>query len=52
MRDPKDDHVLELAIIASGSRYIVTYNKKDFVDLDKFNIKVVSAKEIRKCFKS
>lgn len=45
LRDPKDDHILELAI-ASGSRYIVTYNKKDFVSLDKFDIKVVNAKEM------
>ncbi len=45
LNDPKDDHVLELAI-ASRSPYIVTYNKKDFIGLDKFDIKVVTAKEM------
>ena len=28
LKDPFDDHVLELAL-ASQSRYIVTFNKKD-----------------------
>ena len=45
LRDPKDDHVLELAV-ASGSRFVVTYNKKDFADLDKFKIRVVDAREM------
>jgi len=44
LRDAKDDMVLELAV-ASGSRYIVTYNKKDFGGVDKFNILAVNAKE-------
>ena len=43
--DPRDDHVLELAV-ASGSRHIVTYNKKDFVGLDRFGIVVVNSKEM------
>lgn len=45
LRDPKDDHILELAL-ASRSQYIVTYNKKDFTGLDKFDIKLVNAKEM------
>ena len=45
LSDPKDDHVLELAV-ASGSRYIVTYNKKDFSGLDRFGVEVVNAKEM------
>ena len=45
LRDPKDDHILELAV-ASGARYVVTYNRKDFVGLDKFNVEVVDAKEM------
>lgn len=35
--DPKDDMVLELAV-ASRSRFIVTYNRNDFVPADRFGI--------------
>jgi putative PIN family toxin of toxin-antitoxin system len=35
--DPKDDMVLELAV-ASRSRFIVTYNQRDFVPADRFGI--------------
>ncbi len=45
LRDPKDDHVLELAV-AARAQYIVTYNKKDFVEVDKFGIKVVDPREM------
>ncbi len=44
LKDPCDDHILELAL-ASHSKYIVTFNKKDFRDLDQFGIKVVTPKE-------
>jgi len=44
LRDPKDDMVLELAV-ASGCRYIVTYNKKDFQGVDKFGILAVNPKD-------
>lgn len=44
LKDPKDEMVLELAI-ASGSRFIVTYNKKDFENVRFFGIQVVTAKE-------
>ena len=44
LRDPKDEFVLELAV-ASKSKYIVTYNKRDFVGVDKFGIKVLTPKE-------
>ena len=37
--------MLELAV-ASGSRYVVTYNKKDFVGLERFGIAVVNSKEM------
>ncbi|RPH93281.1 MAG: hypothetical protein EHM72_16490 [Calditrichaeota bacterium] len=40
----KDDMVLELAV-GSESRYIVTYNRKDFKGIESFNIKAVTAKE-------
>lgn len=44
LRDPGDELVLELAV-AAKSDYIVTYNKKDFVGVDKFGIVVVTPKE-------
>jgi len=40
LKDPKDDMVLELAI-ESQSRYIVTFNIKDFKGAEKFGIKVL-----------
>lgn len=44
LKDPFDDHVLELAL-ASESRYIVTFNKKDFSNTDQYGISVVTPKE-------
>ena len=44
LKDPFDDHVLELAL-ASESDYIVTYNKKDLLKAEDLGIKVVDAKE-------
>ncbi len=38
--DPKDDFLLELAI-ASGSKYIVTYNLKDFAGCESFGIEAI-----------
>ena len=32
LKDPFDDHILELAL-ASGAEYIVTYNKKDLMKI-------------------
>jgi len=43
--DPKDDHLLELAI-ASGTRFIVTHNTKDFVGAEKFGIRTITPKEL------
>lgn len=40
LKDPKDDMILELAI-ESQSRYIVTFNIKDFKGADKFGINVL-----------
>ncbi len=40
VRDPKDDHLLELAWHAR-SDYIVTYNIRDFRDSDKFGVKTI-----------
>ncbi|MCF6324632.1 MAG: putative toxin-antitoxin system toxin component, PIN family [Gammaproteobacteria bacterium] len=44
LKDPKDDLVLEVAV-ESESKVIVTYNKKDFVGVDEFGIKVLTPKE-------
>jgi putative PIN family toxin of toxin-antitoxin system len=43
--DPKDDHLLELAI-ASGTKFIVTHNTKDFVGVEKFGIRPITPKEL------
>ena len=43
--DPKDDHVLELAI-ASQVKKIATFNAKDFKDIDKFGVKTISPKQL------
>ena len=44
LKDPKDDLVLEVAV-ESGSKIIVTYNKKDFAGINKFGIKALTSKE-------
>jgi putative PIN family toxin of toxin-antitoxin system len=40
--DPDDDHVLELAV-ASGARYIVTQNFRDFRGSDSLGVQTISA---------
>lgn len=46
LKDHKDDMVLEVAV-ASDSDAIVTYNKKDFKNVEeKFGIKIIDAKEL------
>ena len=47
LKDPTDDMVLELAV-ASGSRLIITFNKKDFSGSEKFGIKVMTPREFLK----
>lgn len=44
LRDPKDDMLLELAV-ASESRYLVTFNVKDFAGVDCFGIEVCRPRE-------
>ena len=44
LKDPKDDLVLEVAV-ESKSKVIITYNKKDFVGVNKFGIKILTPKE-------
>lgn len=42
--DPDDEFILELAL-ASGSDYIVTHNRDDFRDAERFGVKVVTPGE-------
>jgi predicted nucleic acid-binding protein len=44
LRDPKDDHILELAVAGNGMP-IVTYNKSDFEGAKSFGIRVLSPKQ-------
>ncbi len=47
LKDAQDDFILELAI-ESQSEFIVTYNKSDFIGVEKFGIKVITPKEFLK----
>ena len=44
LRDPRDDMVLELAVVAKCS-YIITYNRRDFHGAERFGIRVATPKE-------
>lgn len=44
LKDPEDDHILELAVAANCS-CIVTYNKKDFAGIERFGLQTVDAAE-------
>ncbi len=41
--DPKDDHVLELAV-ASKIKTIVTHNIRDFREINKFGVRAITPK--------
>ena len=41
--DPKDDHILELAV-ASETKTIVTHNVKDFKGINKFGVRAIAPK--------
>jgi putative PIN family toxin of toxin-antitoxin system len=43
--DPKDDHLLELAI-ASETKVIVTHNTKDFKGVEEFGIRSITPKKL------
>ena len=45
LKDPKDDHVLEVAI-ASQTKTIVTQNIKDFTGSEYFGIRAISPKDL------
>ena len=45
LKDEGDNHIVELAV-ASNSKYIITNNKKDFLDKElNFEFEIVTAKE-------
>ena len=44
LRDPFYDHILEVAL-AGNCKYIVTFNKKDFLGIEEFGIKAVTPYE-------
>lgn len=48
--DPKDDHILELAV-ASGIEIIVTHNIKDFSGAEKFGINVITPRKLLEVIK-
>jgi putative PIN family toxin of toxin-antitoxin system len=45
LADPKDDHLLELAI-ASGTKLIVTHNTKDFKEAEGFGVRSITPKKL------
>jgi predicted nucleic acid-binding protein len=44
LKDTDDDFLLDLAVEASAD-FIITFNKKDFVGIEKFAIQVLTPKE-------
>lgn len=44
LKDPFDDHILEVTIQSNAST-IVTYNKKDFKEAENLGIKILTPKE-------
>jgi len=50
LKDPKDDMVLELAV-AAKSKYIITYNLKDFSNIQKFGIEAITPGRFLKILK-
>lgn len=44
LRDPKDEMVLETAV-AGGCEAIVSYNRKDFLGIERFNLKLYEPRE-------
>ena len=47
LKDPKDEMILEVAVKAQCD-YIVTYNKADFKEADRFGIEAINASEFIK----
>ena len=51
LRDPDDDMVLECAV-ASGSRFIVTHNMKDFRRVEELKVQAIKPAEFLKFLRS
>lgn len=47
LRDPDDEFVLALAV-AAGCEYIISFNQRDFVNVERFGIRVVTPGEFLK----
>ena len=47
LKDPNDDHILELAV-ASQTEIIVTHNIKDFNGINNFGIRAITPKQLLK----
>jgi predicted nucleic acid-binding protein len=47
LKDPNDDHILEVAV-ASQTEIIVTHNIKDFNGIDKFGLRAITPKQLLK----
>ena len=45
LSDPKDDHVLELAVAASGAD-IVTHSVKDFTNASSFGVRIITPAQL------
>jgi putative PIN family toxin of toxin-antitoxin system len=45
LKDPDDEMILELAV-GAGCDYIVTYNKRDFQGVEKFDVELVTPHEL------
>ena len=43
--DAKDDHILELAV-ASGTKFIITHNIKDFKGIEVFNVRAITPQQL------
>ena len=51
LRDPDDDMVVECAV-ASGSRFIVTHNIKDFQRVEALNVQAIKPADFLKLLRS
>jgi putative PIN family toxin of toxin-antitoxin system len=47
LKDPKDDMILELAVEAQCD-YIITFNKRDFVGIQQFDLQALTPQEFLK----
>jgi len=50
LTDPKDDHVLEVAV-ASKTKTIITHNIKDFKGVEKFGIRAIPPRKLLELIK-